>query len=80
MEWETQFFNIIFFRLQFGDGDGVIRATRFFFDIPMDGVHYPTRPIDKDKGEQGVSINVKKATSPEESAPKQKHVRSVSSF
>jgi hypothetical protein len=39
-------------------------------------MHYPTRPVDKDKAEQELAVNIKKATSPEESAPKQKHVRS----
>ncbi|KAE9400571.1 ANTH-domain-containing protein [Gymnopus androsaceus JB14] len=38
-------------------------------------IHYPTRPVDKDKAEQELVINIKKATSPEETAPKQKHVR-----
>ncbi|KZP25441.1 ANTH-domain-containing protein [Athelia psychrophila] len=38
-------------------------------------MHYPTRPVDKDKAEQELAVNIKKATSPEESAPKQKHVR-----
>ena len=37
-------------------------------------IHYPTRPVDKDKAEQELVINIKKATSPEETAPKQKHV------
>ncbi|KAG1885456.1 ANTH domain-containing protein [Suillus subluteus] len=45
------------------------------FDIDGDEVHYPTRPVDKDKAENELVINIKKATSPEESAPKQKHVR-----
>ncbi|KAI0052535.1 cytoskeleton assembly control protein [Auriscalpium vulgare] len=45
------------------------------FDIDGDEVHYPTRPVDKDKAEQELVVNIKKATSPEESAPKQKHVR-----
>jgi hypothetical protein len=40
-------------------------------------VHYPTRPVDKDKAEQELVVNIKKATSPEETAPKQKHVRSA---
>ncbi|KAJ7225269.1 ANTH domain-containing protein [Mycena pura] len=44
------------------------------FDVD-DEVHYPTRPVDKDKAEQELVVNIKKATSPEESAPKQKHVR-----
>lgn len=47
------------------------------FDIDGDEVHYPTRPVDKDKAENELVINIKKATSPEESAPKQKHVRST---
>ena len=38
--------------------------------------HMPTRPVDRDKAEQELSLNIKKATSPEETAPKQKHVRS----
>lgn len=41
-------------------------------------IHYPTRPVDKDKAEHELVINIKKATSPEETAPKQKHVRSMS--
>lgn len=40
-------------------------------------MHYPTRPVDKDKAEGELVVNIKKATSPEESAPKQKHVRSL---
>ena len=47
------------------------------FDIDGDEVHYPTRPVDKDKAEQELAVNIKKATSPEETAPKQKHVRST---
>ena len=47
------------------------------FDIDEE-IHYPTRPVDKDKAETELVINIKKATSPEESAPKQKHVRSLS--
>ncbi|KAH8997327.1 ANTH domain-containing protein [Lactarius akahatsu] len=46
------------------------------FDIDGDEVHYPTRPVDKDKAEQELIVNIKKATSTEETAPKQKHVRS----
>ncbi|KAK8854744.1 hypothetical protein IAR55_003483 [Kwoniella newhampshirensis] len=37
--------------------------------------HQPTRPVDKEKTEAELSVNIKKATSPEETAPKQKHVR-----
>ncbi|KAJ7040405.1 ANTH domain-containing protein [Mycena alexandri] len=44
------------------------------FDIDEE-VHYPTRPVDKDKAEQELVVNIKKATTPEETAPKQKHVR-----
>ncbi|KAI0319763.1 cytoskeleton assembly control protein [Amylostereum chailletii] len=49
------------------------------FDIE-DDVHYPTRPVDKDKAEQELVVNIKKATSPEETAPKQKHVRKAIVF
>ncbi|KAL4269250.1 SLA2 family protein [Pleurotus pulmonarius] len=45
------------------------------YDIDGDEMHYPTRPVDKDKAEHELVINIKKATSPEETAPKQKHVR-----
>jgi hypothetical protein len=31
--------------------------------------HQPTRPVDKDKTEAELSLNIKKATSPEETAP-----------
>ncbi|KAF5368533.1 hypothetical protein D9758_002298 [Tetrapyrgos nigripes] len=44
------------------------------FDMDEE-IHYPTRPVDKDKAEQELVVHIKKATSPEESAPKQKHVR-----
>ncbi|KAG9314027.1 cytoskeleton assembly control protein [Chiua virens] len=51
------------------------------FDIDGgDEVHYPTRPVDKDKAEQELVINIKKATSPDETAPKQKHVRTQYHF
>ncbi|KAF9508251.1 hypothetical protein BS47DRAFT_1373689 [Hydnum rufescens UP504] len=40
-----------------------------------DDIHYPTRPVDKDKAEAELAINIKKATNPEETAPKAKHVR-----
>ncbi|KAI0308178.1 ANTH-domain-containing protein [Multifurca ochricompacta] len=45
------------------------------FDIDGDEVHYPTRPVDKEKAEQELAVNIKKATSADETAPKQKHVR-----
>jgi hypothetical protein len=51
------------------------RTRQNAFDVDGDEVHYPTRPVDKDKAEQELSIHIKKATSSEESAPKQKHVR-----
>jgi len=54
------------------------RAARY--DIDGDEIHYPTRPVDKDKAEQELTINIKKAASPEETAPKQKHVRSEYNF
>ncbi|TFK77333.1 cytoskeleton assembly control protein [Pluteus cervinus] len=38
-------------------------------------VHYPTRPVDKDKAEVELAIALEKATNSEEVAPKQKHVR-----
>ncbi|CAB4385989.1 uncharacterized protein OCT59_022606 [Rhizophagus irregularis] len=37
--------------------------------------HYPTRPVDREKAEHDLALNIKKATSPDETAPKQKHVR-----
>nr|CAG8542966.1 6906_t:CDS:10 [Entrophospora candida] len=37
--------------------------------------HFPTRPVDREKAEHDLALNIKKATSPEETAPKQKHVR-----
>ncbi|KAF8934350.1 ANTH domain-containing protein [Dissophora ornata] len=36
---------------------------------------YSTRPVDRDKAESELLLHIKKATSAEESAPKQKHVR-----
>ncbi|KZT02470.1 cytoskeleton assembly control protein [Laetiporus sulphureus 93-53] len=38
-------------------------------------VHYPTRPVDREKAEAELVVNIKKATNPDETAPKQKHVR-----
>lgn len=40
--------------------------------------HNPTRPVDKDKAETELQNALKKATNPDETAPKQKHVRSES--
>lgn len=62
----------IYFRFA---GSGRTRQTDYD-DDPRNSVHYPTRPVDKDKAEAELTLNIKKATSPEESAPKQKHVRS----
>ncbi|KAI0735019.1 cytoskeleton assembly control protein [Earliella scabrosa] len=45
------------------------------YNIDGDEVHYPTRPVDKDKAEAELVVNIKKATNPDETAPKQKHVR-----
>jgi hypothetical protein len=56
---------------------GGSRSRRADFDMDEE-IHYPTRPVDKEKAENELVINIKKATSPEESAPKQKHVRSLS--
>ncbi|TFK30873.1 ANTH-domain-containing protein [Coprinopsis marcescibilis] len=55
----------------FGGGSTRSRGN---FDVDEE-MHYPTRPVDKDKAEQELVINIKKATTVEESAPKQKHVR-----
>lgn len=38
----------------------------------------PTRPVDREKAEGELSLHIKKATSAEETSPKQKHVRSKS--
>ncbi|ESK98140.1 cytoskeleton assembly control protein [Moniliophthora roreri MCA 2997] len=40
-----------------------------------DDIHFPTRPVDRDRAEADLAVHIKKATSPEEAAPKQKHVR-----
>jgi hypothetical protein len=54
------------------------RSRQNAFDDGMEDHHYPARPVDKEKAEQELVINIKKATSPDETAPKQKHVRSMS--
>ncbi|EPQ60388.1 ANTH-domain-containing protein [Gloeophyllum trabeum ATCC 11539] len=51
------------------------RTRQTGYDIDGDEIHYPTRPVDKEKAEQELVINIKKATNPDETAPKQKHVR-----
>lgn len=38
-------------------------------------MHMPTRPVDREKAENELSLNIKKATNPDETSPKQKHVR-----
>ncbi|KAH8099269.1 cytoskeleton assembly control protein [Cristinia sonorae] len=50
-------------------------SRRQNYDIDGDEVHYPTRPVDKDKAEAELVVNIKKATNPDETSPKQKHVR-----
>ncbi|EPT01538.1 hypothetical protein FOMPIDRAFT_1144834 [Fomitopsis schrenkii] len=50
-------------------------GQRSRYDLENDEVHYPTRPVDKDKAEAELVVNIKKATNPDETAPKQKHVR-----
>ncbi|KAH9944261.1 cytoskeleton assembly control protein [Epithele typhae] len=51
------------------------RTRQSDYNIDGDDMHYPTRPVDKDKAEGELVVNIKKATNPDESAPKQKHVR-----
>ena len=53
------------------------RTRQGDYNIDGDEVHYPTRPVDKDKAEGELVVNIKKATNPDETAPKQKHVRSA---
>lgn len=69
----TTLFDHCTLRLRFAGG----RTRQTAFDDGGDDIHYPTRPVDKDKAEQELVVNIKKATSPEETAPKQKHVRSA---
>jgi len=38
-------------------------------------MNFTTRPVDRDKAEAELMLHIKKATSAEETAPKQKHVR-----
>lgn len=37
--------------------------------------HLPSRPVDRDKAEADLAMHIKKACSPDETSPKQKHVR-----
>ncbi|RUO96371.1 transmembrane actin-binding protein [Jimgerdemannia flammicorona] len=39
--------------------------------------YLPSRSVDREKAESELSLNIKKATNPDETAPKQKHVRSA---
>ncbi|CAG8517496.1 11731_t:CDS:10 [Ambispora leptoticha] len=43
----------------------------------MSDQHFPTRPVDREKAEHDLAQNLRKATSIDETAPKQKHVRSA---
>ncbi|CAG8508941.1 12046_t:CDS:10 [Ambispora gerdemannii] len=43
----------------------------------MTDPHFPTRPVDREKAEHDLAQNIRKATSIDETAPKQKHVRSA---
>jgi len=52
-----------------------IFRSRRYYDYDQD-IHLLTRPIDRDKVEVELALNIKQAISPEGSAPKQKHVRS----
>ncbi|KAI0727814.1 cytoskeleton assembly control protein [Fomitopsis betulina] len=63
--------------LSFSSSDGAAMSygQRSRYDMENDEVHYPTRPVDKDKAESELVVNIKKATNPDETAPKQKHVR-----
>lgn len=40
-------------------------------------MNFTTRPVDRDKAEAELMLHIKKATSAEETAPKQKHVRGI---
>jgi len=46
-----------------------IFGSRRYNDYDQD-VHLPTRPVERGKAEAELTLNIKKATSPEESAPK----------
>jgi len=52
-----------------------IFRSRRYDDYDQD-IHLLTCPVDRDKVEVELTLNIKKAISPEESAPKQKHVHS----
>ncbi|BGP07169.1 sla2 Src-like adaptor 2 [Rhodotorula toruloides] len=55
--------------------DYVDRERDDFDARPSQVPHNPTRPVDKDRAEQELQLAMKKATNPDETAPKQKHVR-----
>jgi hypothetical protein len=51
------------------DADITYRSSRF-------DNHLPTRPVDRERAENELTLNIKKATTTDETSPKQKHVRS----
>ncbi|GAA6046371.1 hypothetical protein JCM3770_004887 [Rhodotorula araucariae] len=55
--------------------DYIDRDTDDYDARPSHVPHNPTRPVDKDKAEAELTNAIKKATNPDETAPKQKHVR-----
>ncbi|BGP39044.1 sla2 Src-like adaptor 2 [Rhodotorula kratochvilovae] len=55
--------------------DYIDRDTDDYDSRPSHVPHNPTRPVDKDKAEAELNNAIKKATNPDETAPKQKHVR-----
>ena len=56
-----------------------IFRSRRYYDYDQD-IHLLTRPIDRDKVEVELALNIKQAISPEGSAPKQKHVKQRALF
>ncbi|GAA6037865.1 hypothetical protein JCM8097_005078 [Rhodosporidiobolus ruineniae] len=70
-------------RVEFGSSRNSRSATSDYIDRDRDDYdarpshvpHAPTRPVDKDKAEAELTNAIKKATNPDETAPKQKHVR-----
>lgn len=45
--------------------------------LSLDMDYLPSRPVDREKAEADLALNIKKATSPDETNPKPKHVRSM---
>lgn len=70
---------------RFGSRSRANTATSDYIDRDRDDYdsrpstlqHNPTRPVDKEKAEAELNNAIKKATNPDETAPKQKHVRST---